>query len=116
MNKELKILYLIFELELSPPFEVKEDLNSRFVPDINNKYSESIGWFSVMDKNICLEGEKEDSILRKVKQVFNVDKFSDDDIYHIVKHLFNWLQDKFPEDFESIEFWNGNIGNYIDYP
>ena len=116
MNKETQVLYTIFQLELNPPFTVMRSDYDGSVHNLFNKYSESIGWFSMTDKNICLDGKKEVSILRKVKQVFNADKFSDDEVRLIIKHLYNWLRDKSPKDFESIEFWNKDTSEFVYYP
>ena len=116
MGKQLQVLYTIFKLELNPPFELVKTEYSYYTLAVYNKHSDLIGSFDVYDKHISMRTTKEVSILTKIAQVFNAETLSNDDIYHIAKHLVNWLRDKFPDVIESIEFRNQDNGEYIYYP
>ena len=115
MNKQVKVLYTIFELELSPPFKIIREDDYPHADNIINKHSECIGTYHRPDKKFGLTFRKGSSILRKVKQVFNHNKISDDDAYHIVKHLFNWLQNKFTEEIETVSILNDDTLVYAIY-
>lgn len=110
MNKETEVLYKIFELELVLPFTLD---NNSYVYD---KHSEEIAWYGKPDGEFGLTSEKEISILNKIRQTFNVDELSNDDVLHITKHLFNWLQDKFPEKIETVSILNDDTEEYSYYP
>ena len=115
MNREIKVLYSIFELELAPPFKLVEDPIHTAKPDIVNKHLELLGYLNVEGKRPILSDKKMNSIFIRVKQVFNVNKLSNDDVYHIAKHLFNWLQDKLDNEITHIRIWNDNGDEIIEY-
>ena len=101
MNTQLEVLHKIFELDLAPPFRLVQERYFTYMPEIHNRHSEKIGWFDVRDGELRIT-EKEISILNRVKQVFNLDNLTDDDVYHIAKHLVKWFQDKLPNEVKYI--------------
>ena len=113
MNRELQVLYKIFELELAPPFSLQQDQPT--VPDIFNKHSEKIGWYSVAGKCIYPNYRSIAPILTKIKQTFNIDEISNDDLTHITKHLFFWVRTQFPLIIERLEWLNYDTGRSVIY-
>ena len=97
MNKQIQILYKIFELELTPPFKLIRDDDYPHADDIFNKHSEKIGWYDRDVKCFHMSYEKDMAILKKIKQVFGINRFSGDQLSIFEKQLSDWLQDKFPE-------------------
>ena len=123
MNKGIQILNTIFELELKPPFKLRPfcDKIRGFVPCewcyVVNKDSEIVGFYIENEHRFQVYQRKGDSCLGKIKQVFNTESFSDEDIFRIIaKHLFNWLQDKFPEKLKIMTIEVTAIQGTIRYP
>lgn len=114
MNKELKVLYTIFELEMAPPFRFFEDSYDIDTPWIYNKRSEWIGCYVKQHKYFYTDFEKIKPCLDKIKKTFNLDMMSDEDMYLITKYLVNWFRDKFPKKIEGGAIKN-DTGNYIEY-
>ena len=109
MNKEIEVLYKIFELELAPPFKWWKGPDQ----DIYNKHSNVVGWYS--SKCFYVEYEKSVAILKKIKQVFSADKLSKEDVYNIAKQLFNWLKGKFPDKIEFVMIYNMSVYDEVYY-
>lgn len=105
MDRQIEVLYSIFKLELSPPFELFSYDSDRDRPLVFNSQSKSIGIYKRKLNQLSLGHDKCNSIMSRIKQTFNVNKISDDDAYHIAKHLYNWLQHNFPEKVESVAVW-----------
>lgn len=116
MNKEIQVLYTIFELELNPPFTVREDSGDPACPDIYDRFLNKIGYIRINYERIYLFDRFERSLLQRVKRVFNIDKLSYDDVYHINKHLYNWLQNKFPKKVVSVVLLNWDTMELVTYP
>ena len=116
MNKEIQVLYTIFELELAPPFELVDDPMVYGKPDIHNRFSEKIGWYDMSYKTFNQRWTLQTILLNKIKQTFNVDELSDDDVYHIAKHFVNWANSNFPMNVVGSQYHNIDSGKIISYP
>ena len=117
MDREIQVLYTIFQLELKPPFNFVRVPNSNTsLPFIYNKFSENIGTYTRHSKLCFFYADVSEPIQKRIKKVFNATKLSDTDVYHIAKHLLNWLQDNFPEKVEIVEVINYDTGRMIFYP
>lgn len=114
MNRQTQVLYTIFELELAPPFVI--DSSESNVLHIHNKHSKMIGWYNKENDLIYVADTPMVQIIKKFKQIFNVDKLSDEVMFHIAKHSFNWFQDKSPVTFKYIEWYNYNTDQFVRYP
>lgn len=114
MNKELELLYKIFELELSLPIKIEATDDS--TPHIYNRHSEIIGIYRRNVKMIMLSDSKTKYILKKVKQVFNIDKLSNYAVYYIANQLFNWIQNNFPTEVVIVRLYNFDENDFIHYP
>ena len=91
MNREIKALYTIFDIELAPPFTFRRGV---YFYSIINRYSDDVGYYSSETKKFHVSDEKSALIIKKVKQLFNIDGALYDDVDIITKHLFDWLRDK----------------------
>ena len=119
MSKQIQALHIIFKLGLNPPFTLKVpfwDKKSKRIFCIHNNNSEIIGLYGSDIKRTYFYPDKMQPCLKKVKQFFNVDTISDEEMYHIAKHLFNWLQDNFQEKVESVKIENESNSKGIFYP
>ena len=115
MNREIQVLYAIFELEMKPPFKFLEDSYADNSPYIYNKNLEKIGWYSRQDKFLYINSGPMKSSLDKIKKTFNLEKLSNDDVYHIAKHLFNWFQGKISITINKAEVYNPDTRKHIVY-
>ena len=106
MNKQIEVLHKIFELELSPPFQLKQDYEYLNSDNIINKHSDKIGVFDRRRRQIGFDYQKNRSILTKIKQVFNVDTLSNSDIALISKHLEKWLRGNIDKTFNHVILFN----------
>lgn len=118
MDKQLNLLYSIFKLELSPPFNLveSESASMPFSFKIFDKNSNTIGYY--YEKKISLNLGRQDSIVERAKRVFNVEALSETEVCIIVaKHLHNWLQDNFPEKIETVLLFKPGVGRpqSLDY-
>ena len=115
MNKEIQLLYKVFELDLAAPLELVNEPKHIGKPSICNKHSKVIGWIDMSDGYAVIHEDETSLILKRVKQIYNVDKLSDDDVYHIAKHLANWLQSNFITTVNAIEIRNKDTLEYCVY-
>ena len=115
MEKQLKVIYTIFELEFAPPFKLQRDEPE--TPNIYDKHSKRSGWYNQRKDCFYVDLKKNHDILTKIKQTFNVDEISDDDVYHIAKHLLDWLPNHLLSlKINNVVMYSFNTREPIKYP
>lgn len=110
MNKEIKVLYTIFELELTPPIGRKNLVHDGYVCD---KHGRKIAWYMVDTKELMMSTSITKSLLNKIKQTFNVETLSNNDVFHIKKHLDAWMRDNLLEEFNVITIQNMDTTSWL---
>ena len=115
MNRQIQVLYTIFELELRPPFELKKDPIDSDAILIYDKQSFLLGRCKKSTNVIKIHDLVVLIIQKRIKKVFKVDTLSDDDVYHIAKHLVNWFREKHIAYVENTGMWNNDTTIYVNY-
>ena len=80
---------------------------------IYNRFSTNIGYYH--EDSINFYNDVEESFLRKIKNTFNIDKFSEEDTDNIAKHLVEWWQKNVSANVKTCEIWNEDESTHSTY-